>query len=118
MASKLATINTLVAPNTASDSQTPITVSANTAFYVPVTGRSIIVGIQPTSANATVTVTAGDGIAGVNDLTFSAASAKMTFIQLDTSAYEYIGPADADGDTHFIKITSDKAGTAVAVNPL
>ena len=118
MASKLSTISTLVAPNKASVSQTAVSLSQDTAVYIPVTGRSIIIGVKPTSADATVTVYKGDGIAGVSDLTFSAASGKITFIQLDTNAYEYIGEPDVDGDTGFIKLASNKAGTLVAVNPL
>ena len=117
MASKLSTISELIKANTASAAATPVTLTANTAVYIPVTGRSILIGITA-GATGTVAVAKGDGIAATNDLSFSVTKDKVSFIQLDTSSFEYTGEADSDGDTHFIKLTPGVAGTLVAVNPL
>lgn len=117
MATKLSTVCELFKANEASKAETPITVTANTAFYLPAVGRTMIIGITP-AANGTVTVTKGDGVAAMNDLVFTVTKDKICFIQLDTSSFEYIGEADADGDTAFIKLTSTAAGTCVAVNAL
>lgn len=40
-----------------------------------------------TSAAATVTVKAGDNVAGVNDLTMTVAKGELGFFQLDSNAY-------------------------------
>lgn len=117
MASKLSTICELVKANEASKAETPIAVTANTAFYLPAIGRTMVIGITP-AANGTVTVTKGDGISATNDLSFAVTKDKISFIQLDTSSFEYIGAPDSDGDTAFIKLTSTAAGTCVAVNAL
>lgn len=117
MTSKLSTISELIKANTVSDAVTPITLTANTAVYIPVTGRSILIGVTA-GATGTIAVAKGDGIAATNDLSFSVTKDKVSFIQLDTSSFEYTGEADSDGDTHFIKLTPGVAGTLVAVNPL
>lgn len=117
MASKLSTVCELFKANEASVAQTPISVTASTAFYLPAIGRTMIIGITP-AATGTVTVTKGDGVAAMNDITFAVTKDKISFIQLDTSSFEYVGEPDADGDTAFIKLTCSQNATCVAVNAL
>lgn len=123
MASKLSTVCELFKANEASAPQTPIAITANTAFYLPAVGRTMIIGITP-AATGYVTVTKGNGVSAMNDITFAVTKDKISFIQLDTSAFEFIGDPtrnwgkDADGDIAYIKLTSTAAGTCVAVNAL
>lgn len=114
----LSTVCELFKANTPSEAQTPVSIAEGGSVYVPAKGRTMIIGITPTAA-ATITVSKGDGVAAMNDLTFSAAANKITFIQLDTSSFEFVDPDGAEkANLGSIKITSNKGGTLVAVNAL
>lgn len=114
----LSTVCELFKANEPSAPQTPVSVADGGSVYIPAHGRTMIIGFTPT-ATSTVTVSAGDGVAAMNDLTFSAAANKVTFIQLDTSSFEFVDPDGAEKlNLGSIKITASKGGTIVAVNAL
>lgn len=115
MARTVSTVCELFKANEVSKAETPVALTANTAVYVPAVGRSTIIGITPT-ANGTVTVAAGNGVAAMNDLTFAVTKDKISFIVLDTSSFEIIDPEDENVGS--MKLTSTAAGTLVAVNAL
>lgn len=115
MARTVSTVCELFKANEASVAQTPVALTANTDVYVPAVGRATVIGITPT-ANGTVTVTKGDGIAAMNDITFAVTKDKISFICLDTSSFEIIDPDDENVGS--IKLKCSAAGTLVAVNAL
>lgn len=93
-------------------------------IYVDVSNaKRIILAVTAGAASAVLTVKAGTGIAGTNDLTLSPTNGKVQFIELDTSSYEDIRPKLDDGTTNSaygkIKlVATSKAGTMSAVSIL
>lgn len=80
--------------NTMSAKLTPNAVSATTDSFVVDVAQSqdkkivfIADNSADTSSAATVTVKAGDNIAGVNDLVMTVAKGEIGFFQLDSNAY-------------------------------
>lgn len=80
--------------NTMSPKLTANAVTATTDSFVVDVAQSqdkkivfIVDNSANTSAAATVTVKAGDNVAGVNDLTLTVAKGEIGFFQLDSNAY-------------------------------
>lgn len=110
MARATAITNTKIyGPNVAA-AGTANSVSANTAFYIEadeLDERTVIV-FTPGTASTTLTVSAGTGYAGVNDLTISAATADTPYaFTLDSARYVIASGENAG----LIELIADKAGT-------
>lgn len=91
-------------------------VTASTAVYVDANEldeRTVFLFV-PGAASATLTVSAGTGYAGVNDLALSCAtSGGQYFFTLDSARYIIASGENAG----LIKITSDKNGTLSILQP-
>lgn len=113
MARSVSTVCELFKANEASEAQTPVALTANTAVYIPTVGRNVIIGITP-AAEGTVKVYKGEGVAAMNDITFAVTEDKISFIELDTSSFGIL-----EGENFgSIKLECSAAGTLVAVNAL
>lgn len=116
MARATALTNTVIlGPNVAAKG-TANSVSANTAVYVEANqlDERTIFEFVPGTASTTVTVSAGTGYAGVNDLTIDAATADAGYyFTLDSARYAIASGENAG----LIKITADKAGTLTVIQP-
>lgn len=124
MASKLSAVCELVKENAVSTAQTPITLTASTAVYIPAVGRTMVIGVTPSGNTPTLKIYKGNGVSAMNDVTLSLTKDKIAFVQIDTNSFEFIGDPernwgkDADGDIAYIKLECSTAGTLVAVNAL
>lgn len=91
-------------------------ISANTAFYVDadeLDERTVFLFI-PGTASTTLTVSAGTGYAGVNDLALSCATADAHyFFTLDSARYIIASGENAG----LIKMEADKAGSLIVLQP-
>lgn len=108
MARATAITNTLVMGPNVSAEVTANAVTANTALYVDsnqLDERTIFEFTASAAAN--LTIKAGTGYAGVNDLTFEVAKDKTVAFTLDSARF-----AKASGENAgLIEIVSDAAGT-------
>lgn len=102
-------------PNVAAKA-TANALTASTAVYIEadqLDERTVFLYV-PGAASATLTVSAGTGYAGVNDLAISAAtSGGQYFFTLDSARYIIASGENAG----LIKMTSDKAGTLSILQP-
>lgn len=116
MARATALTNTVIyGPNVAA-AGTANAVSANTAVYVEANqlDERTVFEFVPGSASTTLTVAAGTGYAGVNDLVIDAATAsKSYYFTLDSARYAIASGENAG----LIKMTADKAGTLAIIQP-
>ena len=117
MARSVSTVCELFKANEASEAQTPVAIAKDTAVYIPALGRTMVIGVTP-AANGEVEVAAGDGVAAMNSITYAVTKDKISFIQLDTSSFGIIDPADENVGSIKLTLKTAATGTLVAVNAL
>lgn len=117
MARSVSTVCELFKANEPSTAQTPVAIAKDTAVYIPALGRTMVIGVTP-AANGEVEVAAGDGVAAMNSITYAVTKDKISFIQLDTSSFGIIDPADENVGSIKLTLRTAATGTLVAVNAL
>ena len=112
MARKTAITNTLVMGPNVAETVTSNAVTANTPLYVEsdqLDERTVF--LFTASAKANLTIKAGTGYAGVNDLVFEVASGDSVAFTLDSARHIKASGEDAG----LIEIGSDAAGTLAVI---
>ena len=117
MATVTVTASKLIRTNEASTAVTPTAFASTNTIKVPFTSKNMVIAITPSSgAGGNITVSKGDGIAGINDLVVAVTAEKTSYIQLDSSSYEQI--SGENKGYAILTAASGVAGTITVVNAL
>ena len=93
MATKTITAQPLIRTNEASASAAATAFSSGDTIKAPITERGTIFAITGGGAG-NVVIKAGNGLAGVNDMTIALKNGETIFIQVDSSAFEVVSGTD------------------------